>query len=145
MSLEMIMKTRATLDFVPRDDLPVALVPNLDQIHTQKAPQLREFIGKAFADLFATSKEKPPGGETAYRGHSTGLLSLSVSISWPEGCNFGTELPFRTNTYRFFCFRKAYEHPWPSGQGGITSFKGRHRRRSGSYTFAVRLDRDPGS
>src|SRR5579871_6039895 len=44
MSIKMMAQTRATLDFVPRDDLPPALVPDPDPMHLKpaKAPLLRK-------------------------------------------------------------------------------------------------------
>src|SRR4029077_14883481 len=58
MSMEMMAQTRATLDFIPRDDLPPALVPDPDPAHLKpaKAPLLRKLIDAAFPKLFATGK-----------------------------------------------------------------------------------------
>jgi hypothetical protein len=117
MSLEMMARTRSTLDFEPRDDTPVALVPDPDNIHPAKAPQLRQLISKAFRDLFATTIEKTPGGETAYKGTLDGT-PLTVWVDFAARglqLRYGVTIPDESR--HIFCFRKAYEHLWPSGQG----------------------------
>ena len=117
MSLEMMAKTRSTLDFEPRDDMPPALVLDPDNIHPAKAPQLRRLIGTAFRDLFATAKQKNPGGETAYKGTLDGT-PVTVWIDFPGRglqLRYGVTIP--DDSKQVFCFRKAYEHLWPSGQG----------------------------
>ena len=70
MSVAMRAQTRARLDFTPRDDFPLALVPDPDPAHLKpaKAPQLRKLIDTAFKGLFAPTKQKRPGGELWYEG-----------------------------------------------------------------------------
>src|SRR5271165_6567134 len=78
-SREMMARTRATLDFTPRDDLPVALVPDPAHLKPANAPQLRKLINEAFPKLFATEKQKRPGGETEYGGVLEGT-NIKVTI-----------------------------------------------------------------
>ena len=70
MSMEMMARTRATLDFIPRDDLPTALVPDPEPAHLKpaKAPLRRKLIDEAFRKLFATERKERIGGEMEYSG-----------------------------------------------------------------------------
>jgi hypothetical protein len=80
MGMEMMARTRATLDFIPRDDLPAALVPDPEPAHLKpaKAPLLRKLINEAFLELFATGKQKRDGGETEYIGALQGTKTGSI-------------------------------------------------------------------
>jgi hypothetical protein len=75
--------SRAGLDFTPRDDMPPALVPDLDpaRLKPAKAPQLRKLIEAAIKGLFAPTKEKGLGGETIYTGALEGTM-LKVRIDF---------------------------------------------------------------
>ena len=61
-------KSRAKLDWKPRDDPPPGLVSDPDFRHLQpaKAPLLRKLVGAAFESLFCAEKKKLVGGETGY-------------------------------------------------------------------------------
>ena len=85
-AMEMMARTRATLDFIPRDDLPAPLVPDPELAHLKpaKAPLLRKLINEAFAESFATGKQKRPGGETEYIGALEGT-NIKVSITGSIG------------------------------------------------------------
>jgi hypothetical protein len=119
MSIKMMAQTRSTLDFVPRDDLPPALVPDPDPMHLKpaKAPQLRKLINAAFPKLFATGKQKLIGGETEYTGVLQGT-SIKVVISFHGMALqflYGVTIPDETR--RTFVWRTTYENLWAAGQG----------------------------
>lgn len=80
-SIQHMTETRSKLDFVPRDDPPKELMPEPDRLKvpTAKAPLLRKLIDKTFAELFAPSKTKQPGGTLQYAG-SIGSTELTVSV-----------------------------------------------------------------
>jgi hypothetical protein len=74
-------RTRSTLDFQPRDDLPELLVgstPLLD-IQTAKAPLLRKLLNPMLAKRLGAKPQKRPGGEMIYEG-MIGDIPLRVSI-----------------------------------------------------------------
>ncbi len=119
MSMQMMARTRATLDFVPRDDLPAALVPDPDPAHLKpaKAPLLRKLINEAFPKLFATGKQKRPGGETEYIGALEGT-NIKVSIHFiARGLQlrYGVKIPDETRT--IFVWGLAHEDLWAAGPG----------------------------
>lgn len=102
MSREMMARTRTILDFVPRDDFPVDLVPDPDPAHLKpaKAPQLRKLINEAFHKLFATGERKRPGGETEYTGalQSTNIaVAIDFSARGPQ-LRYGVKTPDETKT-----------------------------------------------
>ena len=111
MSVEMMAQTRATLDFIPRDDMPVTLVADPDPAHLKpaKAPLLRKLIDKAFKDMFAEGKQKLPGGETGY----TGVFENTNITVWIDFAarglqlRYGVSIPDATKTV--FVSRLAYE------------------------------------
>lgn len=83
-SMRHMAETRSKLDFVPRDDPPSELMPEPDRLKVQaaKAPLLRKLIDKAFAQLFAPTKTKRPGGMLQYAGPIQSTeLTVSVTFS----------------------------------------------------------------
>jgi hypothetical protein len=119
MTVEMMARTRATLDFTPRDDPPAALVPDPDPAHLKpaKAPLLRKLIDKAFKELFADGKRKLPGGETGY----TGVLQATNITVWIGFAGMGLQLRYGVSipdeTKKVFVARLAYEDLWAGGVG----------------------------
>src|SRR5258705_6065892 len=116
-SIEMIAKTRATLDFTPRDDAPLALVPDLevDHLKPSKAPLLRKLLDRAFMNLFATGKEKRAGGETGYTGQIEGT-TLTARIDFAAmglQLRYGVSIP--GGTKRLFAWGMQYEDLWGAG------------------------------
>jgi len=119
MSMQMMARTRATLDFIPRDDLPAALVPDPDPAHLKpaKAPLLRKLINDAFPKLFATGKQKREGGETEYLGVLQGT-NIKVVIDFAARglqLRYGVSIPDETKT--IFIWQRAYEDLWGAGAG----------------------------
>src|SRR4029077_1328191 len=80
-SMAHMARTRATLDFQPRDDLPELLVGStpLRDIQTIKAPQLRKLLNLMLLTQLGTKPQKRIGGALIYRGAS-GDIPLRVSI-----------------------------------------------------------------
>lgn len=119
MSMEMMARTRATLDFIPRDDLPAALVPDPEPVHLKpaKAPLLRKLINEAFRELFATQKQKRVGGETEYSGVLQGTNINVVTDFSGRGLQlrYGVSIPDETKT--IFVWQLAYENLWAAGPG----------------------------
>jgi len=119
MSMEMMARTRATLDFIPRDDLPAALVPDPEPAHLKpaKAPLLRKLINETFLELFATGKQKREGGETEYSGTLEGT-EIKVMIDFSARglqLRYGVKIPDETKA--IFVWGLAYENLWAAGQG----------------------------
>jgi hypothetical protein len=117
-SVKMIAQTRATLDFVPRDDLPSALVPDPDiaNLKPAKAPLMRKLIDPAFKNLFATGKEREHG-ETAYSGSLEGV-DLKVWIDFNARglqLRYGVTIPDDTKT--LWVWRMMYEDLWAPNPG----------------------------
>lgn len=119
MSMEMMAKTRATLDFTPRDDMPLELVPDPDMAHLKpaKAPQMRKLIDAAFKELFAPQKKKLPGGSTSY----TGILHGAELTVWIDFSSMGMQVlhgvSIPDEAKRVFVMRLAYENLWGAGHG----------------------------
>jgi hypothetical protein len=118
MSVKMIAETRSKLSFVPRDDLPPALVPDPDIAHLKpaKAPLTKKLIDRALKDLFATGKEREHG-ETAYTGSIDGV-NLKVSVDFNAmglQLRYGITIPDETKTIWFW--HRTYEDLWGAGQG----------------------------
>jgi hypothetical protein len=118
-SREMMARTRATLDFIPRDDLPAALVPDPDPAHLKpaKAPLLRKLIDEAFPKLFATGKQKRLGGETEYIGAFQGTsikVIIDFSARGPQ-LRYGVKIPDETKTV--FVWGLQYESLWAAAPG----------------------------
>ena len=118
-SREMMARTRATLDFIPRDDLPAALVPDPEPAHLKpaKAPLLRKLINEAFAELFATGKQKREGGETEYSGALEGT-NIKVIIDFSARglqLRYGVKIPDETKTV--FVWGLADENLWAATPG----------------------------
>jgi hypothetical protein len=119
MSVEMMARTRATLDFIPRDDLPAGLVPDPDPAHLKpaKAQLLRKLIDEALRKLFATGKQKRVGGETEYIGALQGT-NIKVVIDFSARglqLRYGVSIPDETKTT--LIWQRAYEDLWASGPG----------------------------
>jgi hypothetical protein len=97
MSMEMMARTRATLDFTPREDVPAALAPYPEPA---KAPLLRKLIDKAFRKLFATGKQNRVGGETEYIGVLQGTNIKVVTDFSGRGLQlrYGVSIPDETKT-----------------------------------------------
>jgi hypothetical protein len=117
-SIKMVAQTRATLDFVPRDDLPRALVRDPDFAHLKpsKAPSMRRLINNAFKDLFAAQRQQVHG-ETAYLGSLEGA-TLTVMVDFAAmglQLRYGVSIPDDTRT--LLISRLAYEDLWAAGQG----------------------------
>ncbi len=118
-SLEMVAKTRAALDFTPRDDAPLTLVPDLepDRLQPAKAPLVRKLIDKAFMKLFAAGKEKRAGGETGY----TGQLDGATLTVWIDFAAMGLQLRYGVSipdaSKRIFVWHMPYEDLWGAGAG----------------------------
>ena len=81
-SMRYMTETRSQLDFVPRDDPPIELMPEPDRlkVQTANAPLLRRLIDKAFAQLFSPQKSKQHGALN-YTG-SLGSTDLTVSVAF---------------------------------------------------------------
>ena len=117
MTMEMMARTRATLDFTPRDDLPPALVPDPEPAHLKpaKAPLLRKLINEAFLDMFASGKQKRAGGETEYVGalESTKIRVVIDFSARGLQLRYGVKIPDETKT--MFVWGLAYENLWAAG------------------------------
>jgi hypothetical protein len=118
-SREMMARTRATLDFIPRDDLPAALVPDPEPAHLKpaKAPLLRKLINEAFPEFFATGKQKREGGETEYVGALAGTnikVIIDFSARGPQ-LRYGVKIPDETK--KIFVWGLAYEDLWAASTG----------------------------
>jgi hypothetical protein len=74
-------RTRAALDFEPRDDLPEVLVGTtpLRDIQTIRAPELRKLLNSMLLQRLGAKPQKRPGGELVYEG-MIGDIALRVSI-----------------------------------------------------------------
>jgi hypothetical protein len=74
-------RTRAALDFQPRDDLPELLVGStpLKDIQTVRAPQLRKLLNPMLLKRLGAKPQKRLGGELVYEG-MIGDIPLRVSI-----------------------------------------------------------------
>jgi len=119
MSVEMMARTRATLDFIPRDDPPAQLVPDPDPAHLKpaKAPLLRKLIDKIFKDLFTGEKRKLAGGDTGHEGVFQGTnFTLWISFAGMGlQLRYGVSIPDETK--RVSVLRFAYEDLWAPGPG----------------------------
>jgi hypothetical protein len=80
-SMAHMARTRAALDFEPRDDLPELLVGStqLRDIQTIKAPQLRKLLNSMLLKRLGAKPQKRIGGELIYEG-MIGDAALRVSI-----------------------------------------------------------------
>jgi hypothetical protein len=119
MTVEMMARTRATLDFIPRDDFPAALVPDPEpaRLKPAKAPLLRKLIDEAFRELFATGKQKREGGETEYFGVLQGT-NIKVAIDFAAmglQLRYGVSIPDETKAT--FVWQRSYEDLWAAGSG----------------------------
>jgi hypothetical protein len=80
-SVAELAKTRARLDFEPRDDLPERLVGTtpIREIETTKAPELRKLLNQMLTKRQGLTAGKRIGGELLYEGTIEGV-PLRVSI-----------------------------------------------------------------
>ena len=80
-SMAQMTRTRAALDFQPRDDLPELLVGStpLRDIQTVRAPQLRKLLNPMLLKRLGAKPQKRLGGELVYEG-MIGDIPLRVSI-----------------------------------------------------------------
>jgi hypothetical protein len=119
MSVEMMARTRGTLDFTPRDDPPPQLVPDPDPAHLKpaKAPQLRKLIARAFKDLLTGQKRKLPGGDTGYEG----MWESTNFTVWTDFAGMGLQLRYGVSipdeTKRISVLRLTYEDLWTPRAG----------------------------
>src|SRR5262249_10096861 len=69
-SVAMMLQTRSTLDYVPRDDAPVPLVNDADvtKLHPAKAPQLKKLVKPLLQGLLGAKEERVRGGTMKYDG-----------------------------------------------------------------------------
>jgi hypothetical protein len=119
MSVEMMARTRATLDFIPRDDPPAQLVPDPDPAHLKpaKAPLLRKLIDKVFKDLFTGEKRKLAGGDMGHEGIFEGTnFALWIGFAGMGlQLRYGVSIPDESK--RVSVVRLAYEDLWAPGPG----------------------------
>jgi hypothetical protein len=80
-SVAQMARTRAALDFEPRDDLPELLVGTtpIRDIQTVRAPQLRKLLNPMLLNRLGAKPQKRIGGELVYQGR-IGEIALRVSI-----------------------------------------------------------------
>jgi len=80
-SMGELARTRATLDFAPRDDVPAELVGStpIRDIVTARAPLLRKLLNQMLRAHLAARPNKRPGGELVYEG-ALDAVPLRVSI-----------------------------------------------------------------
>ena len=124
MSVEMMAKTRATLSFTPRDDMPPELVPDPDlaNVKPAKAPQMRKLIDAAFKELFAPKKRKLPRGIDRLHRRSRGQRDYGVDRLCRDGnAASTTESASRMQRRGSPLARLTYENLWGAGQDGTTS------------------------
>jgi hypothetical protein len=84
-SVRQMARTRATLDFVPRDDLPETVVAQtgIRDIVTAKAPLLRKLLNPMLRSRLGARPSKRPGGELVYEG-MIGSVPLRISIIFSD-------------------------------------------------------------
>ncbi|HVO99760.1 MAG TPA: hypothetical protein VMT15_16925 [Bryobacteraceae bacterium] len=82
-SVAQMTKTRAGLDFQPRDDPPRGLVPegDLRTVQTAKAPLLRKLLNPVLTARLSVKGVKKLGGEVAYDG-CIDRIPMKVTISF---------------------------------------------------------------
>ena len=119
MSMAMMAQTRSNLPFVPRDDFPPNLIPDQDpkNLKPAKAPQLRKLIDAAFKSLFASSREKRPGGELLYSGVCQGTPLTVGLIFTNRGPQLLYHMKIPDDSHTVFCFRFTYESLWGLVEG----------------------------
>jgi hypothetical protein len=80
-SMAYMARTRAALDFQPRDDPPESLVSTTDirDIQTVRAPELRKLLNPMLLKRLGAKPQKRIGGELIYEG-MIGDIALRVSI-----------------------------------------------------------------
>ena len=94
-------------------------MPEPDPAHLKpaKAPLLRKLINEAFPKLFATGKQKRPGGETEYVGAPEGT-NIKVIIDFSARgfqLRYGVKIPDETKT--IFVWGLMYEDLRAAGPG----------------------------
>lgn len=80
-SMMHLKRTRATLDFEPRDDFPSQILSATDprQVATAKAPMLRKLLNPMLRRRLGVKGMKQPGGEMVYDG-AIGNVLVKVRI-----------------------------------------------------------------
>jgi len=117
-SVAMMAKTRAALDWLPRDDLRTDLVPDIDNAKISKAADLRKPLDAMLRELFAIAKKKTPGGETAYGGALEGR-EISVVIDFnARGIQLRTGVTIPDPARRVLVWRMTHEDLWGTGYPG---------------------------
>jgi hypothetical protein len=118
-SVAELAKTRATLDFSPRDDLPERLVGTtpIREIRTAKAPLLRKLLNQMLTKRQPLKTSKRPGGELIYEGVIQGV-PLRVSIIFSNLYAQMTYGVFFAHRERgLLAQRLTYELLWGTGSG----------------------------
>lgn len=118
-SVDEMKKTRAGLDFTPRDDPPVELIsdPDLRHAHPARAPLLRKLVKEALANLLSAKPTRLPGGEMKFSG-SLQNLPLTVSIDFGSRMaqlRYGVSAPVVGKDLR--AFNLTYEVLWSASTG----------------------------
>ena len=118
-SMEHMGRTRAALDFAPRDDPPTELVlnPDLRIVQSAKAPQLRKLLNPAMNKLLTAKGIKRPGGEIVYEG-SIGGIPMAVSIIFSNRfgqLHYGVKAAVPALNIR--TFQLTYETLWGTNVG----------------------------
>ncbi len=106
-SVAELAKTRSTLDFQPRDDLPERLVGTtpITEVETVRAPALRKLLGEMLTRRQAMRAVKRPGGELIYEGEIA-EVPLRVSIIF-------------SNLYA----QMTYAAGWSAPERGLAAFR----------------------
>ena len=112
-------RTRSTLDFEPRDDLPESLVGSTDirDIQTVKAPQLRKLLNPMLKERLGAKPQKRPGGELVYEG-KIGDIALRVSIIFSNlYAQMTYAITWSVRERHLLAQRLSYETLWGSHTG----------------------------
>lgn len=114
-----LAKTRARLDFLPRDDLPERLVGTtpIRDIETIKAPELRKLLNQLLKGRLGFAAQKRVGGELVYDGVIDGV-PLRVSIIFSNlyaQMTYGVTWSARDRG--LLAQRLTYEVLWGAGTG----------------------------
>lgn len=118
-SVAELAKTRARLDFQPRDDLPERLVgaTPIGEIETTKAPELRKLLSQMLTKRHGFTAGKRTGGELIYEGTIEGV-PLRVSIIFSNLYAQMTYAVFWAARERgLVAQRLTYEVLWGAGGG----------------------------
>lgn len=118
-SVAELAKTRARLDFQPRDDLPERLVGTtpIREVETTKAPELRKLLNQMLTKRQRLTAGKRAGGELLYEGTVAGVpLRLSIIFS-----NLYAQMTYgvfwSAREHGLLAQRLTYEVLWGAGGG----------------------------